>query len=256
MSSQFLEQKTICISAVPGALGHYLGSMIYHAVNPSAGQPNWAADNTIETWPSQVTWRLFEPSNSEYNIDTLKAGIENQVSSPPIDDGITQVVVSNHLDPAAFAQLFPNSQTIKISAQEQDQSQVGYNALYHECFQRGNFLPISQSVADVMVFLNLPNEWPTLNEILQDSMHRDNLAVKLISLKAGKNSLAQCAQQNNANSYVAEYSTLFPYWKADRPAASDELVNILDYLQINPGHLSPAQCWQSLLPKFNQVSKL
>ncbi len=256
MSSKFLEQKTICISAVPGALGHYLGALIYHAANPAAGKPNWTVDANVVAWPSQVVWKSFEPASMQYDLSALQARIASQTSTQSIDPAVTQVVVSHWLDSAAFHQLFPNSQVIRIAVEQKDIAQIGYNALYHECFRNGSYQNIARSVADALTFLNMVNEWSTIDEILEDGMHRDNLAVKLIGLNAGQTSWTIDQQQNNDGAYVTNYSKLYPYWKADRPAASQELINVLDFLQLDPVQLSPAESWQMLLPKFNQVPNL
>lgn len=252
MSRQFLEQPTICISAVPGALGHYLGAVINHAANPASALPNWANDISIDSWHSQQIWNMFESLAASTDLASLESVI--QKGSLNTDANTVQVVCSRVLDPAAFSRLFPNSKCIHISVTDQDSEQIGYNAVYHECFPKKDFSPIAEILANAATFLNTSSDWQDVSAILQDPMHRDNILIKCAGINAGAASVQKFATQDSAGAQIVSYKKLFPYWKADRPQAGQELVALLERLNVETNTNAISQIWQQMLPKVNQIA--
>lgn len=252
MSRQFLEQPTICISAVPGALGHYLGAVIHHAANASSAAPVWANDAAIDSWHSQQIWNMFEGVAGSTDTDSLRTLIhKGSLSTNP---GTVQVVCSRVLDPAALADLFPNSKCIQISVTDEDTAQIGYNAVYHECYPKRDYTNISAALVDAAIFLNTSGDWESFSSLLEDSMHRDNILVKCTSSNAGIASVKTFSSHDSAAAHTVSYKQLFPYWKADRPLAAQELVSLLEWLSIETNTNAIAQIWQQMLPKVNQIA--
>lgn len=252
MSSQFLEQKTICISAVPGALAHLLGAVINHAANPASTVPYWADDATIDSWHSQQIWNMFENVAAATDLASLKSLILK--GSLTTDSNTVQVVFSRVLDPAAMSELFPNSKCIHISVDVQDTNQIGYNALFHEAYPKKDYARIAEPLATAASFLNMSSDWQDVGTLLQDPMHQDNILVKCTSMNAGAASVQEFAAQNSAGARVVAYRKLFPYWKVDRAAASQEVISILKWLGVETNANDIAQIWQQMLPKINQIA--
>ena len=252
MSRQFLEQQTICISAVPGALGHYLGAVINHVANPASALPNWANNMSIDSWHSQQIWSMFESLAASTDLASLQSVIEK--GSLTTEASTTQVICSRVLDPAALSQLFPNSKCIHISVTEQDSTQIGYNALYHECYPKKDYSSIAVPLANAAAFINTSGDWQDVNTLLEDPMHRDNILIKCTVMNAGAASVQKFTSQNSAASHLVPYKKLFPYWKADRPEAAQELVSLLEWLNIETNTNVISQLWQQMLPKVNQIA--
>lgn len=251
MSSQFLEQQTICISAVPGALAHLLGAMINHAANPASALPNWSDDATIDNWPSQAAWDVFEDLAADMDLASLKNLI--QKSSLTTNSDTQQVIFSRVLDPASLTELFPNSRCIQITVDQQDADQIGYNALFHECYPKKNYSRTSQAIANAAGFLNVSGNWQDIDSLLEEPMHRDNIMIKCASIGVGVMSVKACAAHDSAAARVVPYRKLYPYWKYDRTAAAQELVALLDWLDIEANPADMAQIWQQMLPKINHI---
>jgi len=253
MSRGFLDQPTICVSAVPGAMGAYLGALLYHAANASAPAPQYNVFASVSAWPSQMTWKTFESYARNSSIDRLRELILADTSQDTEQQGI-QVVVSQYLSPAQLSDLFPNSVHIKISVTDQDIAQIGYNALFYEFYHGNGSQDIDEALAYVSDFLGISQEKYDWLNLLDDMLHRDNLAVRMAAMRIGKLSVAACAAQDNANASILDYAKIFPYWKADRPAAGLEISNLfstLDQVQRDPADMSAM--WQALVEKINQI---
>ena len=254
MSQGFLDHPTICVSAVPGAMGPYLGALLYHAVNASATSLNYNVFDRVDQWPSQIVWKNFELSAVDNDIDQLRNNICADHSHQQIDADSIQVVVSQCLSPVQLAQLFPNAKHVKISATDRDIAQIGYNSLYYEFYHGNGSENIDDALAYVSDFLGISQDKAAWAELLDDILHRDNLAIRMAAMYIGKSSVKKCAAQDHGNAIVLEYAKLFPFWKVDRPVAGlmiNDLLDKLDHAQTDPAHISAI--WQELLTKINQI---